>query len=94
ELRAIIAVVGVDILAHPGQLDSFELAEDLVREGLDGIELIHPDHTPMDMELVQKLADKYNLITTGGSDYHGGYGAQVQLGHYTISHLQIPAFIK
>ena len=93
-LHAIHADGGVAILAHPGQLDSFEIAEELVQEGLDGIELIHPDHTPMHMERVKQLADKYNLITTGGSDYHGRYGAPVQLGQYSISHLQTPAFIK
>ncbi|MFF5994108.1 PHP domain-containing protein [Lysinibacillus sp. KU-BSD001] len=93
-LRAIHADGGVAVLAHPGQLDSFDIAEELVQEGLDGIELIHPDHTPLHMERVQQLADKYQLVTTGGSDYHGRYGASVQLGHYTIPHLQKPAFVK
>lgn len=93
-MRAIQADGGIAVLAHPGQLDSFDIAEELIAEGLDGIELIHPDHTPLHMERIQQLADKYNLITTGGSDYHGQYGAAVALGQYTMNTLQLPSFIE
>ncbi len=92
-LQAIHADGGVAVVAHPGQLDSFDITEELVQEGLDGIELIHPDHTSVHMEQVQQLAQKYHLITTGGSDYHGRYGAPVQLGQYTLSNLQTAVFI-
>lgn len=93
-LRAIQADGGIAVLAHPGQLDSYDIAEQLVHEGLDGIELVHPDHSAKDHERIVMLANKYNLIMTGGSDFHGKYGAQVELGQYVLSNLHIPPFVN
>lgn len=85
-MRAIQADGGIAVLAHPGQLNSFDIAEQLIAEGLDGIELVHPDHTEEHRARILQLADKYDLLLTGGSDYHGRYGASVQLGQYTMRH--------
>ena len=43
----------------------------IVEGGLDGIECRHTDHTERDCVEFEKTAKKYNLIITGGSDYHG-----------------------
>ncbi len=43
----------------------------IVEGGLDGIECRHTDHTERDCIEFEKTAKKYNLIITGGSDYHG-----------------------
>lgn len=93
-MRAIQADGGVAVVAHPGQLDSFDITEELAEQGLDGVEIVHPDHTALHMERIQQLADKHNLFTTGGSDYHGHYGASVQLGQYTMPTLQLPQFVE
>ncbi|MEK4629081.1 MAG: PHP domain-containing protein [Solibacillus sp.] len=86
-LQAIKKDGGIAVIAHPGQLDSFDIAEELVREGLDGIEYVHPDHTATHRERIEKLADKYDLLLTGGSDFHGKYGSTVQLGQYLAKDL-------
>jgi hypothetical protein len=39
--------------------------------GLDGIETRHSDHSPADVRTFEELASQFNLLTTGGSDYHG-----------------------
>lgn len=39
--------------------------------GLDGIEINYPSHTEQDKIAFGKLAEKYRLLPTGGSDYHG-----------------------
>lgn len=93
-LKAIHADGGFAVLAHPGQLDSYEVAEELIAQGLDGIELVHPDHTEMDRNRVKQLAAKYNLLLTGGSDYHGTYGASVKLGSYIMDDLQRSLTVK
>ena len=93
-LEAIHADGGFAVLAHPGQLDSYEVAEELIAKGLEGIEMVHPDHTEIDRDRVQQLAAKYNLLLTGGSDYHGTYGASVQLGSYILRDLQTPVTLK
>lgn len=93
-LKAIHADGGFAVLAHPGQLDSYEVAEELIAQGLDGIELVHPDHSEMDKNRVKQLAAKYNLLLTGGSDYHGTYGTAVELGSYIMHDLQRALTVK
>ncbi|WP_107840572.1 PHP domain-containing protein [Metasolibacillus meyeri] len=93
-LRAIKADGGIAVLAHPGQLDSYEVAEQLIREGLDGIELVHPDHNEDDYERIVTMANKYGLLMTGGSDFHGRYGTEVALGKYVMQHLHMPNFVN
>lgn len=39
--------------------------------GLDGIETIHPSHDASLRGYYERLAEGYDLVTTGGSDYHG-----------------------
>ena len=44
----------------------------LIQEGLDGIEIIHPSHSKEDIEYFSAMAAEHFLLTSGGSDYHGG----------------------
>lgn len=81
-LAAIIADGGVAVLAHPGQLNSYDLVKDLVNKGLKGIEKYHCTHTLEDELKVQALADQYDLFITGGSDYHGIYGNELMIGSF------------
>jgi len=39
--------------------------------GLDGIECFYPRHSPEQTAAYLRLADKYGLHITGGSDFHG-----------------------
>lgn len=76
-INAIHEAEGLAVLAHPTQLgidhaDELEHAVAKLKNlGLDGIETRHSDHEPRDTERFMKLAEKLNLLTTGGSDYHG-----------------------
>ncbi len=77
---------GLAVLAHPlakpvlrtGGLNA--LVSELTRDGIDGLEVQHPSHTPKDSKRVGKLGRKYELLLTGGSDYHGGNSPGVELG--------------
>lgn len=64
---------GLAVLAHPGQLNSYDIIPGLLAKGLDGIELIHPSHSEEDIKRIKKIADFNGLILTGGSDFHGEY---------------------
>lgn len=75
-IRLIKEANGLASLAHPHtlkmskeELDQF--VGQLVEYGLDGIECFHSNHTPEMVEEYLNLAKKYNLLVTGGSDYHG-----------------------
>ena len=82
-VQAILADVGVPVLAHPGQQDSLNLLPRLVSCGLQGVEINHPDHSPAVRNEIAQLAQEYGLIMTGGSDFHGAYGGGPPLGSET-----------
>lgn len=75
-IQLIKSAKGKATLAHPyslklsgKELDQF--VGELVEYGLDAIEAYHSNHTPEMTEEYLTLADKYNLLVSGGSDYHG-----------------------
>lgn len=80
-INAIHNAGGVAVLAHPACCFTLtgldRLVKNLSKLGLDGIEVYYPYarhrkivkfHT---VASVEKIADKYNLIKTGGTDEHG-----------------------
>ena len=79
-VRAVCAQGGVAVLAHPGQMDSWSAIPELVKAGLSGIEAFHPDHGAAEEAMAFEAAGRYGLFITGGSDYHGKYGAPAALG--------------
>jgi len=79
-VKAIVADGGLAVCAHPGQLDSYDLIPELFGAGLGGIERNHLDHTTEDHQRIERLAEQYNLVMTGGTDYHGLFGAPIAVG--------------
>ncbi len=79
-LKAIQDDGGLAVLAHPGQLDSWELASELAVQGLAGIEVYHESHTAEDCGRALELARRHGLIITGGSDDHGELGSLLHMG--------------
>lgn len=75
-LDLIINSGGVPVLAHPKSLELSEkeflvLLKDMINYGLKGIEVYHSSHTKEEMNYYLEIANKYNLLISGGSDYHG-----------------------
>jgi len=62
---------GIAVLAHPGLNRSDDPIPGMVETGLDGIECFHTKHSTSVTEHYLELADKFNLLVTGGSDCHG-----------------------
>ncbi len=63
---------GVAVLAHPTFVKDVErVLPRLVEAGLDGIETYYGRYTEETIASIKKLAKKHNLVTTGGSDFHG-----------------------
>lgn len=62
---------GVPVLAHPGLTRRDELIEYLVKLGVRGLEVYYPRHDFVDVSRYRKLCAKYDLLATGGSDFHG-----------------------
>ncbi|WP_087973822.1 PHP domain-containing protein [Oceanobacillus rekensis] len=88
-VNAIVADGGLAVVAHPGQLDSYDIIPELVDIGLSGIERNHMDHDLEDMQRVESLAIKYRLFMTGGTDYHGSFGTAISIGDITSPDMQM-----
>ena len=62
---------GLAVMAHPGLNRTDEIIPDLVAAGLDGIECFHTKHSTVMAERYLEIAEKHDLLVTGGSDCHG-----------------------
>ena len=72
---------GIAILAHPCEYDNYDEIDKYVGYGIDGIEISHPSMKAEDYPKVHEYVNKYNLMCSGGSDFHnihltsiGGFG--------------------
>ncbi|MGP4039199.1 PHP domain-containing protein [Gracilibacillus sp. D59] len=93
-VEAVVLDGGIAVVAHPGQLNSYDVIPDLVGIGLGGIELAHPDHTETDHQRVIELADQYKLLKTGGTDYHGEFGIEIGIGDLLSPELPSAHFVQ
>jgi predicted metal-dependent phosphoesterase TrpH len=77
---------GVAVLAHPNTLGVNGYSElekvilRLVDEGLQGIEVYYPEHSSAEVAQYKSLADRYHLLSTGGTDYHGIEKNELDIG--------------
>jgi len=80
---------GVSVLAHFHKkigLYGYNTSEvesnikELVAQGLQGIERYYPTYSEKDIEYVTYIIDKYKLIPSGGTDFHGKNRPSVTLG--------------
>ncbi len=73
------------VLAHPyqyhlGDKKTEELVSYLKDLGLHGLEVYHSSNNQYESGKLKKLADKYGLFPTGGSDFHGSNKPDISLG--------------
>ncbi len=73
---------GVAVLAHPPLAWIPEALESLVEMGLDGLECFRPGLDQADISMLERLAGRFELLTTGGSDWHGP--RRVGLGEFAV----------
>lgn len=85
---------GIAVLAHPCLTGCEENIDDLIKMGIDGIEVNHPSANEEQQEFLRKKAVKAKLLVTGGSDFHGLYNEyKVSLGDYTTSDDELHALL-
>ena len=76
---------GLAVLAHPGAAGTRERLTALVAIGLDGVEVMHPGHSPSDTTRLRTLCEQLGLVVSGGSDWHGASD-----GARTIGMMRVP----
>jgi len=71
--RLIVRAGGLPALAHPSGLANLPLLlDELTAAGLVGLEAYYTGYLPEETQSLLLLAQKYGLVATGGSDFHGG----------------------
>lgn len=82
---------GIAVWAHPtrspserAEILNFEKGEELLRLwkewGLDGLEIYYGAYTPAEIEWTRRMSEQFELLGTGGSDFHGATKPDVPLG--------------
>ncbi|MEK6684289.1 MAG: PHP domain-containing protein [Nitrospirota bacterium] len=94
-ITAIHEAGGVAVLAHPFTLykdHSVPLApllETLSQAGLDGMEVIYSTYSEEQARYYREQAERYHLLPSGGSDFHGAHKQGIDLG-IGRGRLQVP----
>lgn len=72
-IRIIRSARGIPTLAHPAGIDELEtrVLPQLVDVGLQGLECYYGQYDDATVARLLRLAERFGLIATGGSDYHG-----------------------
>lgn len=99
ELETITNIIhesnGVAILAHPKKIELEQnksltnIIEELLEKGIDGIEVYNSVHTLKDVKRYLQIAKRYNLLVTGGSDFHGSTHPDRYIGYTTNQKIKI-----
>jgi len=86
-IEVIHAAGGLAVVAHPGLTSDWDnVWSHISGFKWDGIETYYSEHTPSDVKRFAALAMQHDLLSTGGSDYHGEYGKHAnRLGNYGLT---------
>lgn len=76
---------GIAVYAHPGGDGTRERVRAIAAQGIDGLEVRHPGHSASDTARLAALADEFDLVPSGGSDWHGAAE-----GSRTLGCMQVP----
>lgn len=77
---------GVAVVAHPGLLPvgpgpEFEATIAELRDmGVRGIEVFYPGHSPESTAYFADIARRYDMVATGGTDFHGDIKPELRMG--------------
>jgi 3',5'-nucleoside bisphosphate phosphatase len=99
-IRRITESGGLASLAHPVRLpqsgaDLASLLKRLIDFGLQGLEVFHSEHLPANTAEYAELARRFELIPTGGTDFHGENKPTIRLGTGIDSNVCLPyTFLK
>ena len=84
-LMVLLGAGGFPVLAHPllyklGWAETEALIAMLTDHGLRGLECFHSSNNQDESGKLRKLAKKYALAPTGGSDFHGAAKPDIEIG--------------
>ena len=99
-ITAILHAGGIPVWAHPlgGEGEKRLSVEDfqaqlaiLIGQGIRGLECGYSRYSRADVEFLTAQAQRYNLLISGGSDYHGTNKQDLPLGRLCTDSAPLPA---
>lgn len=88
-IEVILGAGGIPVIAHPYLLNPGNVAdlEDFIiilkKMGLKGIEVYYPEHSPQIISRFEDMANRHELLMTGGTDFHGSLKPKLKMGSGT-----------
>lgn len=84
-IQLILQAGGVPILAHPihykfTESELRKMVSEFKKNGLVGIEVKYSNHSAQDDAFVSRLSKEFDLLPSGGSDFHGKNKPDIDLG--------------
>jgi predicted metal-dependent phosphoesterase TrpH len=89
--RAIHAAGGVSVVGHPGGGLPDPMVRDMIRDGVQGIEVVHPLHSKDAERRYRALAEELGVPVSGGSDCHGDLREGADIGTVRLDHACVVA---
>lgn len=83
------AVGGLTVAAHLGEHGTEGQIRQFQDQGLDGIEVRHPSHSPAVEQRLCRIAERLGLAISGGSDWHGD--SEYGHSHAPLGGMRVPA---
>jgi predicted metal-dependent phosphoesterase TrpH len=69
-IQMVRSLGGIPVLAHPAEVKDERLVG-LIKAGLEGLEVYSSYHGEEDERYFEEICDRYGLLVTAGSDFHG-----------------------
>ncbi len=81
-------------LAHPAVSGLDPVLTELASMGIDGIEAFYPGYSREKIDYYLNFARKHNLLASGGSDCHGEFRNNIEIGSVKIPYEYVERFRK
>ena len=81
-------VGGLAVAAHLGDHGTENQLRQFKTQGLDGLEVRHPSHSPGTEARLTQLAERLALSVSGGSDWHGD--SELGDSHAALGGMKVP----
>ncbi len=87
---------GVAILAHPGNNIGRKetLLHEIIEAGVKGVEVYSSYHDLLTIDFYKSMTEKYKLLTTAGSDFHGRAKPSIRLGDISVEKREQEIFTR
>ena len=87
-IQIIHSAGGICVVAHPGNnfKDKDHILKEILKMEVEGLEVYSSYHTKEQIIHYERMAKKFNVLSTIGSDFHGKTKPKIQMGSTSPEH--------